>query len=198
MNYGDFKTMVGSYLHRADLTTRIPEFIEFGRIRATDRLRVVEMEAKQNVLLTSGEGSLDEDLVAIRAVKDGDTNLLQVSPGQLDTGVTGCCYAIWGSTIAAPGLSDVDVYCYLRPETLVGASDSATRALLTYYPDIWLQAALVEGFRYLDNTDGETKAQDRLDSAIQAANARSAAARHGVGLAMSDPASNLSAGGAGL
>lgn len=198
MNYGAFKTLVASYLHRSDQTSNIPNFIELGRIRATERLRVPEMEAKQTILLTNGEGTVDEDLVGVRAVKYDDLELLQVSPNQLDSSITGTTYTLWGSTIACPGLSSVDMYCYLRPESLLSAADSATRTLLTYYPEIWLQAALVEGFRYLDDTDGELKAQDRLDTAVIAANARAEHSRHGPGLAMSDPMANITAGGSGL
>lgn len=198
MDYGAFKTRVGQYLHRSDLTSLIPDFIELGRIRATERLRVPAMEGRAAVALTAGEGSLDVDLVGIIAVKTGDIPLLKVSPSQLNSNITGTIYSVIGWTIIAPGLSSVTVWSYNRPATLLGAADSATRSLLTYYPDIWLQAALVEGFRYLDDTEAELKAQQRLDTAVVAANARGDHFRNGPGLAMSDQSVNITARGPGL
>ena len=190
MNYGDFKTLVAGYLHRSDLTSSIPGFIELGRIRATDRLRVVEMESKATVIVTSDEGPLDEDLVSIRSVVASGAELKQVPVGQV-TAVEGDVYAVYGGAIVAAGQSSVDVYGYFRPDTLLGTADATTRTLLSYYPSIWLQATLAEAYRYLNDTENEGKALDRLEAEVTAANTRSANSRYGSGPAVVSDVTSL-------
>jgi hypothetical protein len=197
LTYTDLQTAVASYLHRSDLTSLLPSFIEYGRIRLFDRLRVPEMVQKATITLTSGEGALSQDLVAIHSVLD-DTDPLEAvalhEARQFGSGV----YAVQGVTLVAPGYSSLEVIWYDRPLTLVGASGSATRTVLDAYPQLWLQAALAEGFRYLDDTENEQKALQRLESEVVSANARASTSMFPSAPAMRDRGRNVYAGGSGL
>ena len=178
MNYGDLKTLVGQYLHRSDLTSRLPTFVEHGRIRFCNDLRVPEMETSGSVTLTNDVGALSSDVILVKAVLGPNKPLRQVDIATVSTVTSESVYAITGLDIWAPGCGAVTVYYLGRPQTLWGAADSATRTILTIYPHIWLYAALVEGYRYLDDADNEARMQSRMDEEITRANARAAAYRH--------------------
>ena len=172
MNYGEFKTQVAQYLHRGDLTSIIPTFIEYGRIRMCDDLRVREMEVTQTVTLTAGVGALSGDLLDIRSVWDTQgRELVRVNLANLNRYPTASAWAVRGLDILSPGSTDLDVTYYGRPVTFIGAADSATRDVLEAYPQVWLQAALVEAYRYLNDEQNEVLATQRMTEEIRRANA---------------------------
>lgn len=199
MNYGDLKTQVALFLHRSDLTTIIPDFIEYGRIRLFDQLSVPEMLQRSTLSLTSGEGALSQDLVGIRTVYDA-ANSIPLNQVSLDIVrvYSGGAFAVQGQTLVAPGYSELEVIWYERPLTFVGAADSATRTLLDAYPQLWLQAAMVEGFIYLDDAEGEQKARARLDAEVQAANARANKSQFAPGHAPTNYFTDVTCSGSGL
>ena len=199
MNYGAFKTQVAQYLHRTDLTSLVPTFIENGRIRLFDQLRVPEMVRRSTLSLSSGEGALSQDFVGIRTVYDASDNqpLDQVSLDAVRVYTTGV-YAVQGQTLVAPGYTSLEVIWYERPLTFLGAADSATRTLLDAYPLLWLQAALVEGNIYIDDAEAEQKARARLDAEVQAANVRAFKSMFGPGHVSSGLGVNVVCGDSGL
>jgi hypothetical protein len=200
MTYLEFRTLVAGYLHRTDLTAAsLVNFIEFGRIRLFDDLRVAEMETTATVTITSDEGSLSTDLVEIRSVQDGDgLELERVGLLELIPGVNTYQYSVRGHTIIAPGQSSLEIAYYARPTTLVGAADGATRTLLDAYPSLWLQAALVEGFRFTQDYAAEANVAQNLAREIEKANSANTGGRMGVKPSQKDPRRVVTAGGSGL
>jgi hypothetical protein len=200
MTYSEFRTLVEGYLHRTDITTaNVVNFIEFGRIRLFDDLRVAEMETTATVTITSDEGSLSADLVEIRSVQDGDgLELERVGLLELIPGVNTYQYSVRGHTIIAPGQSSLSIAYFARPTTLVGAADGATRTLLDAYPSLWLQAALVEGFRFTQDYAAESNVAQNLAREIEKANNANTGGRMGVKPTQKDPRRVVTAGGSGL
>lgn len=198
MNYGDFKTLLASYLHRSDLTSMLPTFVEHGRLRMSQELRVQEMETYATVTLTSGVGALSSDLVAIRHVQGPTRRLEWVNLDNLLTVSTESAYTVVGLDIRAPGCATVDVYYWERPQTLVGAADSATRTVLSLYTQLWLYAALVEAAIYTQDPELEQSWQTRLDAEITRANNLASRVRHGSRPVLNDAGINVMAGGSGL
>jgi hypothetical protein len=200
MTYSEFRTLLAGYLHRTDITSAsLVNFIEFGRIRLFDDLRVAEMETTATVTITSDEGSLSADLVEIRSVQDGDgLELERVGLLELIPGVNTYQYSVRGHTIIAPGQSSLAIAYYARPTTLVGAADSATRTLLDAYPSLWLQAALVEGYRFTQDYAAEANVSQSLAREIEKANSANTGGRMGVKPTQKDPRRLVTAGGSGL
>jgi hypothetical protein len=178
MDYTAFQTLVGNYLHRSDLSALIPTFIEHGRLRMCDRLRVQEMETYATVTLTAGIGSLSSDVVQVRHVQGPSGALQAADLPQLLASSSEGLYAVVGIDLYAPGCSTVTAYYWERPLTLLGASGSVTRTVLSQYPQLWLYAALAEGYVYLDDKENEAKMQGRLDAEVDRANSRAAQVRY--------------------
>lgn len=198
MNYGDLKSLVASYLHRSDLTARMPTFIEHGRILFCNTLRVPECETSATVTLTAGIGALSSDVIAVRAVLGPNRPLRQADLESVSQVTSESVYAITGLNIWAPGCGTVTVYYWERPLTLVGAADATTRTVLSIYPNIWLYAALVSGYRFLDDAENESRMQMRLDEEIRLCNARADRYMTVSAPAMSDRNVNSIAQGPGL
>lgn len=197
MDYDGLKALVASYLHRTDLTSLMETFIEHGRLRLSDRLRVPEMETYATVTLTSGVGALSSDVAEVRTVKGSRMELLPAPLPQVVESSSEGLYAIVGLDLYAPGCGSATVYYWERPQTLVGAAGSATRAVLSLYPTVWLYAALVEAYFYLQDSENGAAAELRLDEAITRANVRARNTRHPRPV-MSDIRSNVTAAGPGL
>lgn len=197
MDYTAFQTLVGQYLHRTDLSALIPTFIEHGRIRMCDRLRVQEMETWATVTLTAGVGSLSSDVVAVRAVTGPTRPLMPAPIEQVRQTTSESVYAVLGLDLYAPGCSTCTVDYWERPQTLVGAAGSATRTILSLYPTVWLYAALVEAYVYIRDMEAEQSHQVRLDEEVDRANRRSDRVRHPRPV-MNDQYINVTAGGPGL
>lgn len=183
--YTTFQAMVADHLHRSDLTTQIPDFIEAGRIRMSQVLRVPDMGATGTVTITSGAGTLPTGTVQVLSVKD-TYELRQVPLEEIpiyDSGV----YAIRGLTLLVPGGSSVTVSYLAAPATLLGAAGSATRTVLDAFPQIWLQAALIEAYRWLDDERNEAKAAARFAEEVAQANSSATKLRLGVAGFVSGP-----------
>jgi len=197
MDYTAFQALVASYLHRSDLTSTIPTFIEHGRVRIGDVLRVPEMESTDTITLTNGVGALDANTVAVRSVTGPTIPLIQADPDTIAFLTSESAYCVVGLSIYAPGCATVDAVTWERPVTLLGAAGTETRPLLTAYPTIWLYAALIEAYRYLDDPENELRMQDRFDEEVRRANNRAKSVRYAKP-AMNDGVINVSAGGPGL
>lgn len=198
MDYGDLKSLIASYLHRTDLTTLMPTFVEHGRIRMCQDLRVPEMETSGTVTLTAGVGALSSDVVQIRHVQGPTMRLEWADLDQILRLTSESAYTVTGIDIRAPGCGTVEVYYWGRPQTLVGAADSATRTVLSLYPNVWLYAALVEAYVYIQDAANEAAMQSRLDEEVRRANVLSQRVRHGSRLAMGDASASTLAAGSGL
>lgn len=197
MDYTAFQALVASYLHRSDLTSLIPTFIEHGRIRMCRDLRVAEMETWATVTLTDGVGDLSSDVAAIRYVRGPSGPLEEAEIQTVLEATTESVYCVTGLELRAPGCGTVDVYYWERPVTLVGAAGSATRTVLSVHPNVWLFAALVEAAVYLEDDAREVRLQQRLDAEIAQANAAASRVRFSRP-AMSDTVANIAATGSGL
>ena len=197
MDYTAFQALVASYAHRTDLTAVIPTFIEHGRIRMCDDLRVAEMVVSETLTLTGGIGTLNAETVAIRSVQGPTQPLLVADLDIVTTATVESVYAIVGLEVWAPGCGTVDVITYRRPLTLVGDGGTGTRAVLTSYPNVWLFAALTELAVYVQDYQLEQAMQARMDAEIQRANARANRIKFPRAIT-SDSYVNVTAGGPGL
>ena len=179
--YGAIKTLVGDYLHRPELvSTVIPNFIEYGRIRLFTALRVPEMEFASTITITSNVGTLPIDTVGIRNVYNGTDTLRRVNLEDLPYYTSGGVYAIRGASIYAPAQTSITASLYIRPPTFIGTADTTTSPVWDAWPTLWLQATLVEAYIYLEDPENEARARERLDVEVDSANASTSILRQGI------------------
>lgn len=186
--YADLKEEVAAYPHRTDLSLRIPRFIDKARSRIGRDVR-----ALANLLTVSLTGfvasriALPADYAQKRRLSDlGNTlELTEVPPQQVAAYMPGSflglgsptVYAITDLTLWVPGASDTQTYeleYWAVPHELVNDADVSFG--MTEWPQIWLNAALLESAFFSQDWDMHSKLLDlyavevgRLNASTQAA-----------------------------
>lgn len=158
MNYGVLKSDTADYLHRSDLTTQIPKFIEKARQRIMRDLRALELE--QAATLTGPTNSvfaLPADFQELRRVYSNGVPLRSVNPHELQywTSLTSPqVYCIRGRNLTVPGATTVDIWYYAAEATLT--SDATEHPTMAAHPQLWQAATLYEAALFV--TDAELTA----------------------------------------
>lgn len=170
MNYGTLKTLVTSYLHRTDLETLIPTFIEMAQARINRDVLVPEFVSLATVAVVSGDRfvALPSDIKSLVNIQvstaSGRKAILPLSSLQMDTmyadveSGSPCNYSIYGNQIELQPTPDGDytlevLYNY-RPELF--SADEDTNDLMDRCPNIYVYATMLEAepFRH-----GEERSQ---------------------------------------
>ena len=162
--YSDLKTSVANYLARSDLTSQIPDFIQFAEIRLRRELRIRQMLSSTTLTTTGGTSTvnLPSDFLELKNIYiDGDPTwtLTYLTPSTLErNGRTyeqnkPSYYTILSSTIKFGATPDttysVPLLYYAAPAFL---SDSNTsNVFLANCPDLLLYGSLAEAEPYLMN-----------------------------------------------
>lgn len=163
-NYSDLKTSIADTLHRADLTTKIPDFITLAEASMNRVLRTRTMETDNSLSLSSGARTVAlpsgyEEPISLRLVISGQNRdlLTQVQHQQLNINTESTSsrqpqyWAINGANIEFPNLADQDYTLSLRMLSSSWAlSDSTTTNwLLTNHPDLYLYGSLFHAAPHL-------------------------------------------------
>ena len=161
-NYAELQAAVSNWLHRADLTTIIPDFISLAEADINGRLRVRGMETSTAVTATGGTRAIALPsgwLQGRRAYID--TNPIQhleyLSPQDYwsryvstESGLPKC-HTIEGENMLLGPIPDsgrvVQMLYYARPSPL----SVDVNAMFTANPDLYLYGALVAAEPYLKN-----------------------------------------------
>lgn len=163
-NYTELKAAVASWLKDSSLTTQIVDFIALGEARISAELRVRAMETAGT--LTTVAGTATVALPAnFRAFKwlyvDGDPRRkLDVSSGeqiyQTYAGATTskpALYSFSGDNLLLSPTPDsaytLGYLAYIAPTPLSGST--ATNTLFPRYAYLYLYAALIEAWNYLED-----------------------------------------------
>ena len=162
--YSDLKTSVANYLARSDLTSQIPDFINFAEIRLRRELRIRQMLKVATTTTTGGDSTvgLPSDFLELRDiffVNDPAITLMYLTPSTFTrnarTTESGqpVNYTILTDEFQFAPIPDttytIQMLYYAAPTFL---SDSvATNVFLSNAPDALLYAALGEAEPYLMN-----------------------------------------------
>ena len=162
--FSELKTAVANWLDRSDLTDRIPEFIELAEARHRRDFKLRRMETRVTANTADGTEyyTLPDNFVAMRNIQlntDPKTALEYLTPEQMDRvrggSTTGKpkAYSIIGNTFQLRPIPDsvyeIEMLYY---KYFTGLSDSnTTNDMLTYHPDAYLYAVLLEAEPYLQN-----------------------------------------------
>ena len=162
--YSDLKTSVANYLARSDLTSQIPDFIQFAEIQLRRELRIRQMLSSATLTTTGGTATvnLPSDFLELKNIYvDGDPTwtLTYLTPSTLvrngrtyEAGKP-LYYTILASQVKFGPTPDttysVPLLYYAAPAFL---SDSNTsNVFLANCPDLLLYGSLAEAEPYLMN-----------------------------------------------
>ena len=178
-NYSELQTAVANWLDRDDLSARIPEFISLAEARFNRLLRLRSMESKQTASTVSGQRNynLPASYIQMRNFQ------LNTSPITTLSYVTPEIYdRLWGGssggipkfyTIVADEISlgpipgsviTMEMLFYKRFDNL--SASTTTNWLLTYAPDIYLYASMLEAEPFIMNDERVPLWATALEKAI--------------------------------
>jgi len=169
-NYGELKTAVANWLDRADLTSRIPEFIAMAEtsihygvetgVASSEPLRIRGMETSSDITITTGTGSLPTGFLQARRVYlDGSPvrQLEFISPlefwkrrGSSEAGKP-AGYTFEGDSLLTLPTTDTSYtvkLLYYKAFTAL-SGDSDTNWLFTNAPAVYLNMTLYEAWSFI-------------------------------------------------
>lgn len=163
-NYTDLQAAVADWLNRADLTSRIPDFIALAEAQMNRKLRTRQMIAVADSTLDAGRIALPTDYAALKQVTlltNPVSTLSYAEPEHLQrtrrTQPTGIprFYTIVGSSLMVAPTPDtsypVEIIYWQKVPALSGGAP--TNWVLTAHPDLYLYGALLQAAPYLRDDD---------------------------------------------
>jgi len=177
--YSELQTAVANWLDRDDLSARIPEFISLAEARFNRLLRLRSMESKQTASTVGGQRNynLPASYIQMRNFQLNTsplTTLSYVTPEIYDrvwggsTGGIPKFYTIVADEISLgpiPGsVLTMEMLFYRRFDNL--SASTTTNWLLTYAPDIYLYASMLEAEPFIMNDERVPLWATALEKAI--------------------------------
>lgn len=180
--YAQLQTAAANWLVRADMTSRIPEFIALAeaRLNRVLRMRLAEAEASLTATPSSRSISLPATFAEPRnlwIVRDGDREALDFrEPGLMEAESESGEPSYWGvdgANVVFERPCDSAYSFVLRYLAKYALSDaSPTNTLLTDAPDVYLFATLCEAGPFLRDPDLLSSYEGKLTRAIREVNAK--------------------------
>jgi len=181
-NYTDLQSAIANWLHRADLTAVIPDFIALTEERIARDLRIRKQVV--NTTLTTAAGTqgvtLPSDFLEIENIGITSTtpprNLHVVTPELLDekfpTSYTGIPtdYAIVGDVIQFGPTPDAAYTVSMDYYQRLNLAGTNTNWLMTNHPGVYLFGALAEAAPYLVNDERAGVFEAKFQAALQSLN----------------------------
>ena len=170
--YSTLQTDIATWMHRSDLTSVIPSFIQLAEEELFkthfNALRVREMEAEVTLTVTSLAATLPADFLEARYIKLDDsirTTLFYIPPEKWRPASSGY-FTIIGTEIRLPtGVSnDLKLVYYAKPDPL---SVTPTNSVLDNYYGAYLKGALKYSFMFAKDPNAAIAAQAEFDSYLQ-------------------------------
>lgn len=162
MNYGELKTTVEDYLHRDDMTEKIPNFIKLGQARMSHDLNLMMMQDTD--LLNYSAGCKDVEMegcgeiLKLLSVRLGGTTLLPQNSLHQNThkyeqGGSGQprYYARYGNVmeLAPTPDSSGEIEIIFKKRLTAFEDDTDYDEILANYPNIYIYAAMVEATPFI-------------------------------------------------
>jgi hypothetical protein len=192
-SYSELQTALTNYTHRADLTSRIPEFIQMGEADLNARLRTKDQEDTASSSMSTSTNTLALPAGFLEAQRLEYTSDLEeitfvASPlliADTGTGQPGF-YTIRDSNMVfevTPN-SAYAVKLYYRKKYDI-ATD-LTNWLLTNYPNLYLYSAMVHAMLYIANDSRASAFRVYLDNEIELVKRSEARKRSSGGVMQND------------
>ncbi len=180
MNYSELKAAVISRIHRPDLASKVPEFLEIAHARLG--VDINNPEARFYHAYTSGdftqvpnttiwEADLPVGVQSVEGVVEKGNWIASLSPSQLRArsnarGGRGVFfYAVQGMKLwVAPGAGDVELW--YRGSIPFFQGDTDTNRLAVDFPQAYIYGAVVEAQHYTQDVEELQKAADLYDAEL--------------------------------
>lgn len=195
--YAELQTAIANWLHRADLTSIIPDFITLGEKKINRRLRVREMETESSVTLSAGTrtASLPTDYMETRRIYLDSSpirDLEYVTPNDYwdryfstDTGKP-VAYTVEGNNFLFGPIPDSGYTAKVLHYATPSALSASAHSLFTSNPDLYLFAALCEAEPYTVNDKRLPVWKLKFEESLAEVEKQSSRDRHSGFLVMRD------------
>lgn len=185
--YAELQTAVGDWLHRADLSGKIPDFITLGETKLNREMRLFSMENAATVTTSTSDRFATLPTGFIEAIDltlysdDYPQTLTQVPLSQINMRATNIStlphyYAI-SSNIVFDVTSDQAYSCSLRYYKRLDIATDLTNDVLTNHPDLYFYSAMMVAETHLKNDSRVSLWAQLLQDAMKSANRLDAKSR---------------------
>lgn len=154
MNYGTLQVDVADYLHRSDLTAKMPSFIVLAEAALFREFEPKDLATSVTGTTTGEYATLPTDFSSVQritaTVGDAEYNLDYRSPDYSTTLTYPNSYALESNQIRIFGASTGQAYKLYYIAALSALSDTnTTNWLLTNSPDLYMYATALEAAKYI-------------------------------------------------
>lgn len=173
MNYTQLLEAIASWLHRNDLSTPAPTFVQLAEARLRRELRMSRFAGIATLTVLAGQSAVDlpADYLEGRALTGGSGDWTMRSAEALArlkaNGSSDQDYTVVGGQIVLPfnvgGNTDLTLAYY---KAITALTTTPTNWLLTNHPDVYLWPALAEAAVYTQDDALEAKYEARAARAI--------------------------------
>lgn len=178
-DYSTLKTEIANFIHRTDLTSNIPTFIQLAEAKIANLIKGLPLETVVTSTMTAGVNylALPNDYAEMQSivVLSSPNSILQSIPDHVlatynSNGISGVpeFYNISGSNIYFSKIPDssysVQITYLARLASLTDIV--TTNFVLTKYPYLYLYGALIEASIYTNDPDQVQFYQVKFDAAI--------------------------------
>lgn len=190
--YAELETACENWIHRSDLTDRIPEFITIGEARIGREVRARQMEQRVSTTPTTQYVALPSDYVAMRGVRlqGGEIGWYEYITPEImfatfasSVASTSKKYTIFGDELIFPMTPSgtLELWYYKKLEAL----STSTNTLFTSNPDLYLYAALAAAVPFIDKPDNKIlRAESMFQNVKDSINKVSKEGRYPAGMAV--------------
>ena len=161
MTYASLQTLIASYLHRSDLTTQIPSFIELAEAIMFRELHIKELQVSVTGATVSGYADLPADFGSVSRVSVTYGNSARtldytsLAEAPVATSASPSLYSLENNKLRLWGASDDTAYTLYYIPKIQALWDTNTRNwILDNAQELYLYASALEGAKYIrDNAE---------------------------------------------
>jgi len=158
MNYTTLQSNVADFLHRTDLTAKIPTFIELAEAYLFRELHIKELQISVDGTTTSGYATLPTDFDTVARVSvtyNGAARSLDyvaLANAPIANSSAPAYYSLESGKLRIWGASDGQTYTLYYIPKFQNLSEAApTNWLIENAPELYLDAACLYGAKYVRN-----------------------------------------------
>lgn len=173
MNYTELQTQVADYLHRSDLASKIPTFIELAESYLFRELHIKEMQISVAGTTTSGYADLPADFGSVSRVSvtyggaARSLDYIALADAPIANSYAPAYYSLENNKLRIWGASDGQAYTlYYIPAIQNLSSTVSTNWLLENAPELYLDASCLYGAKYVRNVEMEAKLTQNVTMSI--------------------------------
>lgn len=181
-NYTDLQTAITSWLHRSDLSTQVPDFIDLAEGRINQLLHVRAMEAEDALSVSIGSNSAAlpsrfvEEIACFITLNGAPIQLVQVDASEISASTANGMPQYWavdGENVRFGCPLDALYTVTLRYKKGFDLSATSTNWLMTKYPRAYLYGAQVEAAIYMRDQAALATSEQAFQKTIDEINANS-------------------------